>query len=130
MSRSRSQSKELKSQLKLNRFLHNIGHFNYANLNSQNLKAIIEHNKKIAEEKRQQAEAKNQQERLKFLSNKEKESRMRDPPSNRGGKKKKKIPKNSLENRTKDQLVETAKKRGIKGTSKMSKNEIISQLRK
>lgn len=38
--------------------------------------------------------------------------------------------KNSLENRTKEQLVETAKKRGIKGTSKMSKNEIISQLRK
>ena len=120
--------KGVKSQLQLNRFLHNIGHLNYANLNSQNLKAIIEHNKKIAEEKRQQAEAKNQQERLKFLS--KKESRMRDPPSNRGGKKKKKIPKNSLENRTKDQLVETTKKRGLKGTSKMSKNEIISQLRK
>lgn len=130
MSRSGSRS-ELARELELNKFLNSIGHLNYVNLNSRNLTAIIKHNQLIAEMNRKNADTQNQKKRSEEILNKEKKYRMpRDPPSNRGGKKKKKIPKNSLENRTKDQLVETAKKRGIKGTSKMSKNEIILQLRK
>lgn len=44
----------------------------------------------------------------------------------KGGAKKK---KNSLENRTKDELIQTAKKRGCKCNNNMKKSEIIAMLR-
>jgi len=50
---------------------------------------------------------------------------IKNPP--KGGAKKKKI---SLENRTKDELIQTAKKRGCKCNNNMKKSEIIAMLRR
>jgi hypothetical protein len=50
----------------------------------------------------------------------------KNPNAIKGGAKKK---KNSLENRTKDELIQTAKKRGCKCNNNMKKSEIIAMLR-